>query len=118
MSEVQRFQKGSHSYVKWDKKSKEVRKVDREEKKIQIEIEPREERGAYANLAMISHTKEEVIFDFAFIQPQKPSARVVSRVVMSPAHAKRFVAAAADNIKKYENTFGDIYPVKEAKIGF
>ena len=89
-----------------------------QEKKIQIEIEPREEKGNYANFALISHTKEEVVFDFAFMQPQKPSARIVSRIVMSPAHAKRFVSAAADNIKKYESSFGDISPSKEKKIGF
>ena len=115
---MEKYRKGSHSYMKWDKKSTEVRKMGAQEKKIQIEIEPREEKGTYANFALISHTKEEVIFDFAFMQPQKPSARVVSRVVMSPAHAKRFALAASDNIKKYENSFGDISPVREKKIGF
>ncbi|MCD6413738.1 MAG: DUF3467 domain-containing protein [Elusimicrobia bacterium] len=89
-----------------------------EEKKIQIGIGPEEEKGLYANLVLISHTKEEFVFDFAFIQPQRPAARVVKRIVMSPAHVKRFVGALSENIKRYEGSFGSVSPSEERKIGF
>ncbi len=92
--------------------------MNREERKIQIEIDKDIQKGAYANMALISHTKEEIVFDFAFLQPQQPRATVASRVIMSPAHAKRFIQAAGENLKRYENSFGEVFPSKEKKIGF
>ena len=89
-----------------------------EDKRIQISIDADEEKGSYANLVLISHTKEEFVFDFAFIQPQRPAARVVKRIVMSPGHAKRFLAALSENLKRYEGSFGGISPSEEKKIGF
>ncbi|MEA2082428.1 MAG: DUF3467 domain-containing protein [Elusimicrobiota bacterium] len=118
MSKIQTYSKGAHSFVKWDKNTKEVKKVKREERKIQIEIDRDVQKGVYANMAMVSHTKEELVFDFAFLQPQQPKASVVGRVIMSPAHAKRFVQAAAENLKRYENSFGEVSPSRETKIGF
>ncbi|MDO9513147.1 MAG: DUF3467 domain-containing protein [Elusimicrobiota bacterium] len=118
MSEIKRYSKGAHSFVKWDKHTKEVKKMNREERKIQIEIDKDIQKGVYANMALISHTKEEIIFDFAFLQPQQPKASVVSRVIMSPAHAKRFMQAAAENLKRYESSFGEVSPSRESKIGF
>ena len=120
VSEIKRFQKGSHSYTKWDKKTKEVRKVNQEEKPISIKVEPNEQKGVYANFALVSHTKEEFIFDLILVvsRARQSEARLVSRVIMSPAHAKRFVHAIAENIKRYEKTFGDVSPSSEKKIGF
>lgn len=114
------FQKGSHSYTKWDKKTKEVRKVNQEGKQIPIKVEPAEQKGVYANFALISHTREEFIFDLVFIvsRGKQTEARLVSRVIMSPSHAKRFVQAAAGNIKGYEKTFGEVSPSQETKMGF
>jgi hypothetical protein len=70
---------------------------------------------------MIGHSEGEFIVDFIFLQPQMPKAKVRSRIIVSPAHAKRFLAALQDNIAKYEARFG---PVKvavteeEKKVGF
>jgi len=118
VSDFKKFQKGRHVYTKWDSKSKEVRKVMSNERKLKIEIDPSLQAGVYSNVALITHTKEEFIFDFALIQPQAPFAKVVSRVIMSPGHAKRFFSALAENLKKHENTFGEISPSEEKKIGF
>ena len=81
-----------------------------EEKKneLMIEIDDQTAQGVYVNLAMIVHSESEVIFDFIFVQPQAPKARVRSRVVTSPQHAKRFLRALQDNIRKYEEKFGEI----------
>ena len=78
MSEIKRYSKGAHSFVKWDKHTREVRKMNKEERKIQIEIDKDTQKGVYANMALISHTKEEIVFDFAFLQPQAPRATVAS----------------------------------------
>jgi hypothetical protein len=88
---------------------------------IQIEIDDATAQGAYANLAMIGHAEGEFIIDFIFLQPQAPKAKVRSRVITSPAHAKRFLAALQDNIAKYEAHFGPIKAnagADEKKVGF
>ena len=92
------------------------------EKQIQIEIDDATAQGAYSNLALITHSESEVIFDFVFVQPQAPKARVRSRVITSPAHAKRFLKALEENIRNYESRFGEIKisPSDEShkKVGF
>jgi hypothetical protein len=88
---------------------------------IQIEIDDVTGQGVYTNLAMVGHTENELVIDFVFIQPQAPKAKVRSRVITSPAHAKRLVAALQDNIAKYEARFGEIKvhaPEPDKKIGF
>jgi hypothetical protein len=87
---------------------------------IQIEIDEATAQGVYMNLAMIGHTENEMVIDFIFIQPQAPKAKVRSRVITSPSHAKRLVAALQDNIAKYEARFGEIkgHTEPEKKVGF
>ncbi len=94
---------------------------EKKEVQIQIEIDDVTAQGVYSNLAIISHSPDEFIIDFIFIQPQVPKAKVRARVITSPQHIKRFVAALQDNIKKYEEKFGEIKlePKQETpKIGF
>ena len=76
--------------------------------KININLDPETAKGSYCNLALITHSKQEFIFDFAQNLPGMPQATVVSRVVMTPEHAKRVLAALQDNLRKYESTFGEI----------
>lgn len=90
---------------------------------IQIEVDEAVAQGAYANLALISHSETEVILDFIFLQPQVPKAKVRSRIITSPSHAKKILMALEDNLKKYEARFGKIQlgPQLEggdSKIGF
>jgi hypothetical protein len=76
----------------------------------QINIELSEEiaEGIYANLAMIAHSNSEFVIDFIRLMPGVPKAKVKSRIVITPEHAKRLLNALSDNIKKYEETFGPI----------
>lgn len=76
----------------------------------QINIELPEEiaEGQYANLAMIAHSNSEFVIDFIRLMPGVPKAKVKSRIVISPEHAKRLVSALSDNIRKFEETFGPI----------
>jgi len=89
---------------------------------IQIEIDDLTAQGVYSNLAMISHSDSEFILDFIYVQPQAPRAKVRARVLTSPAHAKRLLAALKENIAKYEARFGEIkagvQTEEEKKIGF
>ena len=88
---------------------------------IQIEIDETVAQGVYTNLALISHSETEIILDFIFLQPQVPKAKVRTRIITSPSHAKKILLALEDNIKKYEARFGAIQlqaQVTEPKIGF
>jgi hypothetical protein len=87
---------------------------------IQIEIDDLVARGFYTNLAMISHTESEFLFDFVFLTPQQPKAKVLARVISSPGHTKRLLLALQDNVKRYEEQFGEIkaLPDDHKRIGF
>jgi hypothetical protein len=76
----------------------------------QINIELTEEiaEGIYSNLAMIAHSNSEFVIDFIRLMPGVPKAKVKSRIVITPEHAKRFLLALKDNIDKYETAFGQI----------
>ncbi len=84
--------------------------------KNQINIELTEEvaEGIYANLAMIAHSNSEFVIDFIRLMPGVPKAKVKSRIVITPEHAKRLLKALSDNIQKFEETFGAIKQSEEA----
>lgn len=76
----------------------------------QINVELSEEiaEGIYSNLAMIAHSNSEFVIDFIRLMPGVPKAKVKSRIIVTPDHAKRLLAALKDNIEKYETAFGKI----------
>ncbi len=75
---------------------------------INIELTDEMAEGVYANLAMIAHSNSEFILDFIRMMPGLPKAKVKARIILTPEHAKRLLAALKDNIRKYEDNFGDI----------
>lgn len=75
---------------------------------INIELPEDIAEGVYSNLAIISHSHSEFVVDFIRLMPNVPKAKVKSRVVLTPHHAKRLMRALADNIKKFESQFGVI----------
>ncbi len=83
------------------------------ERQMQVNADQQTRRGVYANLAMLSHQKDEFVLDFLFLDPptQTPSggqAMLASRVILAPGHMKRLLNAVAENIQKYEKTYGTI----------
>lgn len=83
---------------------------EQKKSKGQLNIELPEElaEGVYSNLAIISHSASEFVIDYVRIMPNVPKAKVKSRVVMTPPHAKRLLRALAENVKKFEAQFGQI----------
>jgi len=75
---------------------------------INIEISEEIAEGTYSNLAIISHSNAEFVVDFIRLMPNVPKAKVKSRIVLTPQHAKRLLAALRDNVTKYEMQFGKI----------
>lgn len=81
----------------------------------QINIELSEEiaEGTYSNLAIITHSNSEFVIDFIKMMPGVPKAKVKSRIVLTPQHAKRLMKALKDNISKFEQTHG---PIKDTEM--
>jgi|SRR3954471_11928127 hypothetical protein len=75
---------------------------------LNIELSEDMAEGTYSNLAIITHSNSEFVIDFIKVMPGVPKARVKSRVVLTPQHAKRFMAALSDNISKFEAVHGTI----------
>ncbi|MFQ5598797.1 MAG: DUF3467 domain-containing protein [Nitrospiria bacterium] len=77
-------------------------KPQQEPVQVKIEINDDTSQGMYSNLALLSHTDTEFVIDFVYIQPQAPKAKVRARILTSPAHTKRLLAALQDNIRRFE----------------
>lgn len=75
---------------------------------LALDISPDEMLGTYANLAIISHSPSEFVIDFARLMPGVESAKVVRRVIMTPDHTKRLLRALSENVRRFENEFGEI----------
>ena len=75
---------------------------------INIELPEEVAEGIYSNLAIISHSHSEFVVDFIRMVPNVPKAKVKSRVILTPTHAKRLMRALSDNINKFEKQFGVI----------
>jgi hypothetical protein len=75
---------------------------------INIELGEKEAEGIYSNLAIITHSPAEFVIDFTRVLPGVPKAKVFSRIITTPQHAKLLLNALNDNIQKYEKTFGEI----------
>jgi Protein of unknown function (DUF3467) len=80
----------------------------------QMNIELSEEiaGGTYSNLAIITHSNSEFIVDFIQVMPGVPKARVKSRIVLTPQHAKRLMKALKENVSRFESANGPINDVE------
>jgi hypothetical protein len=81
---------------------------------LDIELSEEIAEGIYSNLAIITHSQSEFVIDFIKIMPGLPKARVKSRIVLTPQHAKRLVKALAENIQKFEQVNGKIKDLESA----
>lgn len=88
------------------------------QEQIQIKTTDEKVKGEYANLMQVLHTKEEFVLDFLNVFP--PTGTLNARIIVSPSHFKRMIAAMGENLKKYEDQFGNVEPSQgpSSKIGF
>jgi len=80
----------------------------KQKKQIQIELDEKTSQGEYVNLVIVTHSPAEFILDFTRVLPGLPKAKVKSRVIMAPTHAKSLMMVLQENLRKYENKFGEI----------
>lgn len=75
---------------------------------LSIELSEEIAEGTYSNLAIITHSSTEFVVDFIRVMPGVPKAKVKSRIVLTPEHAKRLLGALEDNIQRFEAANGTI----------
>jgi len=95
--------------------------MDQNEKQVpqnQINIELTDETadGIYSNLAIITHSNQEFVLDFIKVMPGVPKAKVKSRIILTPQHAKRFLKALSENVRKFESMYGEITETEPINI--
>lgn len=85
---------------------------------VQVKATDEKLKGEYSNTMQVLHTKEEFVLDFLNIFP--PTGTLNARVIVSPGHFKRMLAALQENLGKYEAQFGSVAPSEGPtnKIGF
>jgi len=87
-----------------------------EEGKINIELDDKTAEGIYSNLAIINHSVSEFVVDFISVMPGQPKAKVKSRIILTPQHAKRLAKALADNVHRFEKSHGEIKDYEQPTI--
>jgi len=85
---------------------------------INIEISEEVAEGTYANLAIITHSHAEFVIDFVNVMPGTPKSKVKNRIILTPFHAKRFMKAMIENVKKFETANGVIQDMESVEIPF
>jgi hypothetical protein len=75
---------------------------------IEIQLDEQVGQGNYCNLAIITHSTSEFILDFATILPGLNKAKVKSRIILTPEHAKRLLYSLQENITRYESDIAQI----------
>ncbi|MDY0089733.1 MAG: DUF3467 domain-containing protein [Flavobacteriaceae bacterium] len=83
---------------------------------INIELDEATAQGIYSNLAIINHSHSEFVLDFVALMPGIPKAKVKSRIILTPQHAKRLLKAIGENIQRFEATHGEIKDSEQPPI--
>ncbi|MDL1914198.1 MAG: DUF3467 domain-containing protein [Bergeyella sp.] len=84
---------------------------------INIELNEEVASGVYSNLALVNHSPSEFVLDFIQLMPGVQQAKVRSRVILAPLHAKRILAALEQNISNYEQQYGEIKELEPFILG-
>ncbi len=79
-----------------------------QQQQINIELGEKEAEGIYSNLAILTHSPAEFIIDFTRVFPGIPKAKVHARIIMTPQHAKMYLAALQNSVAGYEQQYGEI----------
>lgn len=87
-----------------------------QQNQLNIEISEEVAEGVYANLAIITHSHAEFVLDFVNVMPGTPKSKVKARLILTPQHAKRFMKAITDNIKRFEAANGAIQDIEEIQL--
>tara|TARA_Y100001954_G_C15753965_1_gene575263 strand:- start:537 stop:842 length:306 start_codon:yes stop_codon:yes gene_type:complete len=82
--------------------------MDKKKNQINVELKEDVASGSYSNLVIVNFSATEFVFDFASVMPGLEKAKVNSRIILTPQHAKRLYNILGENVKKYESKSGEI----------
>jgi len=85
------------------------------EVKLEIQADEKIANGVYSNFVIANQTETEFMLDFVFVAPQTPKAKVLSRVILNPTHAKRLMLMLNKQVASYEQRYGEI-TIRQAKV--
>ena len=94
-----------------------MEKQKKKQHQIKIELDDSVGQGEYVNLAIVTHSPAEFVMDYIRVLPGMTKSKVKSRIIMAPMHTKTLMMALQDNIKKFENKFGEIKIAKGPSPG-
>jgi len=92
-----------------------MKKSNSKENGLNLELDENLAQGTYSNLALINHSVSEFVVDFINVMPGVPKAKVKSRIILTPQHAKRFSKALNENISKFVRSNGEIKEYENQK---
>ncbi len=92
-----------------------MKKSNTKQNGLNLELDENLAQGIYSNLALINHSISEFVVDFVNVMPGVPKAKVRSRIILTPQHAKRFSKALQENISKFERSNGEIKEYENQK---
>ncbi len=93
-----------------------MEKKKSQEGELNIELDQDLAEGIYSNLALINHSTSEFVIDFINVMPGVPKAKVKSRIILTPQHAKRLKRVLAENVNKFEKVHGEIKDYNESSL--
>lgn len=85
-----------------------------------LRVHGQDVKPSYANICLLSSTREEVFLEFGLALPsggenrQEANMMVSERIIMSPVAAKRLAIAVSQMIQQYESAFG-VIPIEQAQ---
>lgn len=78
------------------------------EQQINLNVDQDKIDAKFCDLVSLSSNAFGFTYDFIQQIPQMKTARVLSRIAMSPQHAKMFSELLKNQVKIYEDSFGEI----------
>ncbi len=94
------------------------------EQQMNVNVDNDKIDAKFCDQVMMNSGPFGMTFDFIQQIPQMKTARILSRIAMSPQHAKIFSEILSNGVKQYEENFGEIKLTSkmkdeaERKIGF
>lgn len=75
---------------------------------LRIQVDEKTAEGTYVNFLSVLHNQAEFVMDFGRIVPGKPEVKIQARLLTNPIALKQIVRTLAENLERYEATFGPV----------
>jgi hypothetical protein len=84
-----------------------------------INVSPEDADGVYSNLVLVAFSRAEFVLDFARVMPGVNTAKIKSRVILSPHKIKSLIMTLSGQVEAYEKAYGKLEEGDaQTQIGF